>query len=628
MMPNADLAPPITDRYICIVDREALSLAAVISSYLFEANSYLPLFTFPIVTAPKTDGDPQRSDIYLSNLMGSDASVFINNAWARMGGSEYVILAGLSANQRTYLSMPKGPRVIEIAGLSDVHRKLSAIAPQKQEELRCKTSDILNGLLIAQKEGKKLEIDDEAKALPLSEVPKAKKGIIVVENNGDATSVIAVNYASSVDATLLIVDALAEREVDLIPKWIQEWKENDDDAPLKRVQGMISQRIRATSFSAFEYATFFTEGLPYSLGLENSIPCSYVHLSLRPDLFVFNSIIFERIGTFHSAVVFSPVCFEDEETEWLLEFFTQSNYWPRPLIGREATLVNLDFCVQHIPYSVLHVCSHGGEVDGLEVSEEFVDRMGKTHTIEYDQVIGSHPVPNEDGLFRVHRKVLPRKLDGFAWKSEELTKENMPQYVFDDLWNALYPDQRIKPNPNAKRKKKDLIVNSCAIRCVDSIHQGEFTMLACHSSPVVFNNTCCSWGEVAKFFLACGARAYIGTLWEIDNDAAIIGARTFYENVFQGTILGAFNRAVKTIDGTQSKDIYIYWGLHFTTLSPGRTAAESRSEVLGELLQAVKGWRAQIASTTSAEGKRNATRVLNSVLHELNVTFGPEGEKG
>src|SRR6266478_6621309 len=108
MMPNADLAPPINDRYICIVDREALSLAAVISSYLFEANSYLPLFTFPTVTAPKTDGDPQSSDVYLSNLMGSDASIFINNAWARMGGSEYVVLAGLSANQRTYLSMPKG----------------------------------------------------------------------------------------------------------------------------------------------------------------------------------------------------------------------------------------------------------------------------------------------------------------------------------------------------------------------------------------------------------------------------------------------------------------------------------------------------------------------------------------
>jgi hypothetical protein len=622
-MPNANGVPAINDQYICIVDRDALGLAAVISSYLFKANSYLPMFTFPTVTAPKTEGDPDRSDVYLSNLMGSDASVFINNAWARMRGSEYVILAGLNSKQMSYLRMPRGARVIEVAGLSDVHAKLAIFAAQKDGELTCKASDILNGLFIAQQEGKRLVIAEEAEGLQRE--ARANKGIVVVENIADAASVIAVNYANSVEAGLLVVDALGEREVDQIPRSIQEWKESGDDARLKNVQDLISERIGATSFSNCEYATFFTEGLPYSLGIQNSVPCSYVHLSLRPDLFVFNSIIFEHVETFHSAVVFSPVCFADEETEWLLEFFAQKNYWLRPLIGKEATLMNLDFSVQHIPYEVLHVCSHGGEVDGLEVSEEFVDRTGKTHTIEYDQVLGFHPVPNENGQFRVHRKVIPRKLDGFVWKSEKLSKENMPDYVLEDLWVALYPRQRESPNPKARRRKKDRIVDSCAIRCVDSIHQGEFTMLASHSSPVVFNNTCCSWCEVAKFFLAGGARGYIGTLWEIDNHAAVAGARTFYENVFQGTILSAFHKAVKAIDDSQSKDIYIYWGLPFTTLTPGRTSAESKSEVFRELLQAAQGWQAQIDSTTSVEGKRNATRVLKSIRQELNVNFGLDG---
>jgi hypothetical protein len=479
---------------------------------------------FPPVAAPKSGGDNlDESRIYLSNLMGSDASTLINNAWARMGGSEYLILGGLNADQKSYLLIPKGSRVIEIAGLSDVHQKLSPLVLRTQAELRCKTSDILNGLFIAQKEGKRLAIDEGADAF--HKVVEAKKGIVVVEKNGDATSVIAANYASSVDADLLVVDPPAELEVDRVLMSIQEWNGSGDDAQIQWVKDTIRKRMGGTTLSDFEYATFFTEGLPYSLENQNTIPCSYVHLSLKPDLFVFNNIVFEHIGTFHSAVVFSPIFFEDEETQQLLEFFNRHNYWLHQLIGREATLENLDFNVQHFPYNLLHICSHGGEVDGYEVWEEFVDRVGKTHTIEYDEVVGFSSAPNEEGQFRVHRKALPRKLDGFAWKSEELAKQQMPDYVFDDLWKAIYANQRNKMNPNARRVKKDRIPNSCAIRCIDSIHQGEFVTLASHSSPLVFNNTCWSWCEVSKFFLAYGARGYIGTLWAIGNDAAVPSGR-------------------------------------------------------------------------------------------------------
>ncbi len=624
-MPSARKAPEINDRYLYIVDRDSVALAAVTSSYLSRTESYLPLFMFPPMTAAKSDGDNLRSDNYLSNLLGNDAAVLINNAWARMRGSEYLILVGLSRNQASYLSIPKGTKVIEIADLGDIAKKLSALALPEQGELTCKTSDILKGLFIAQREGKRLVVDEGARALP--EAEKRKGGIVVVENNDDASSVIAVNYASSVNANLLVVDPIAKRDVHHIHRSIQEWKDKGDDAQLQKVKDTILQRINGIPFSEFKYATFFTEGLPYTLAIGSVIPCSYVHLSLKPDLFVFNSIIFEHIEIFNSAVVFSPVFFADEETRWLVEFFTQNNYYLRQLIGPDASFANLHFNVQHFPYNVLHICSHGGEVDGWEVSEEFVDRDGKTHLIEYDEVVGYDPVPDKDGRIPVHRKTIFRKLDGFAWMTEELDKQKIPDYVLHDMWKALYHDQRGKINTNAMRKKKGRIASSCAIRCADSIHQGEFSILASHSSPVVFNNTCWSWYEVAKFFLACGARGYIGTLWAIDNDAAILGARTFYSNVFSGTVLDAFHRAVKAINGTQSKDIYIYWGLHFTTLSPARGAEQSRSEVFSELLQAVGGWRRQIESTTSMEVKRNAMRVLKSVLHELNSNFGPEDMK-
>jgi hypothetical protein len=116
-------------------------------------------------------------------------------------------------------------------------------------------------------------------------------------------------------------------------------------------------------------------------------------------------------------------------------------------------------------------------------------------------------------------------------------------------------------------------------------------------------------------------------LWAINNDDAVLGARTFYSNVFSGTVLAAFHEAVKAIKGTISKDIYIYWGLHFTTLSPGRSAEESRNEVIVELLRAAGGWRRQIESAGSTEAKRGATRVLKSVLLDLDANFDPEAVK-
>jgi hypothetical protein len=208
--------------------------------------------------------------------------------------------------------------------------------------------------------------------------------------------------------------------------------------------------------------------------------------------------------------------------------------------------------------------------------------------------------------------------------SEELEKEKIPQYVFHDMWKALCPDQRTQLNRNAKRTKKGQIATSCAIRCSDTIHQGELHILASHSSPIVFNNTCWSWYEVASFFLSCGSRGYIGTLWAIDNEGAVIGARTFYDSLFSGTVLSAFHQAVRAIDNTQSKNIYVFWGLHFSTISPARNAQESRRDVFAELARAFAGWREHIEGTKSKEGKRNATRVLASLIKELKTNFSAE----
>jgi len=612
--------PKIDNGIVCIVDRGNVRLAAVISSYFSNPQRYFPLFLFPDIRVAAVDVVDTTQDHFISHIVGNEAHVLINNALHRIGGYSYIILAGLSNAQKSYILASKSSHAIEITDISEVQGKLSAVGITKRDELSCRSTEILKGLFLAQSSGKRLVIDEGAGKLP--EITKGSGGIVVVEQkDDDASCVVAVNYAFAVGSNLEVVKPLAKQETRSVQNFIRKWKEEGLHNQLRKVLNKIDQRVGHIRFVDFEYATFFTDGLPYALGLENQIPCSHVNCSLRPDLFVLNCLIFENTERFNSAAVFSlEEYFTGGESEWLVEFLRRNNYYVRSLVGREATVRNLDFHAAHFPYDVLHISSHGGEVDGYAVEREFSDRRGKKHIVEYDEVLGFSPVPGQD-IVEVHRKTIFRTFDGFIWMSPELKEQNIPQYVFEDMLKVL--GQKEGKDTSVKREAKDKIPTSCAIRCSDSIHQGLFRTLASHSSPFVFNNTCWSWYEVAAFFLFGGARGYIGTLWAIRNGAAVAGARAFYENVFGQTILGAFHKATEAIKSSSDRGVYIFWGLHFSTLSAALNPEESRHRVFRELVRSLFSWIEHAKESTSNEVKRNSIEIVESIREELVRNFGP-----
>ena len=320
------------------------------------------------------------------------------------------------------------------------------------------------------------------------------------------------------------------------------------------------------------------------------------------------------LTTEDSAVVFSPTFFEDEETDKLCKLFADNKYYLRALIGRDASVANLDFSVQFFPYDILHICSHGGEVDGYEMTDTFVDRDGNEHIVKFEEVVGCAPVPGNDEIVQVTRKAFPRNLDGLDWNSPELESQQIPSHVFTGMWDCILKCK-------GKRKKKKQIEMSCHIACVDTIHQGQFHTIANHGAPLVFNNACWSWSEVASFFLDSGARGYVGTLWAIDNQAAVLAAERFYQSLFSDTVLAALHGAIKTIEGTESSNIYIYWGLHFTRFIPNLDCEANKRHVREELILSAIHWVDKIESTRSVEVKRNSMKVLNAVLGELRTNF-------
>lgn len=614
--------PSFNKKYICIVDRKHANLAAVIASYLHQEETFLSVFEFPSATIEKPKEFTEVIDEHsMSKTRGEDLSIQIHNGIDKIGGCEYLILAGLDENQKSYLTYLEEYNILEIDSIDDVDAYLGGIAFDKEEFLSVKSEDILLGLLIAGRKNLKLRVDNSADLL-VNEYNQ-NSGLLVIENNETASVVSAINYALSSGLDIELINPLSESDEKEIKLLIEDWKQGNDSS-YTDLHAKLYNQIDSLAFPEYEFATFFTRGAPYSLIIGNQIPCTYVHLNRYPNMFIVDNIFFEKRDSIGSAVVFSPLEFGiDEETNFVISSLKKGNFWIKELIGKNASSHNIDMHIKEYPYDIFHICSHGGEVKGFEVSKEFTDRDGNKHIVEYDDVISFQPERGQEMIKVVHKHIW-RKFNGFIWKSEELREQNYPHYVFSDMLNAIMAEGKSKKK--YKGTRKPIVPDSCAIKCSDFIYQAMFNMVACfHTAPIIFNNTCWSWSGISESFLNSGARGYIGTLWAVKNSVAKEVAEEFYEDVFNNSIMNNLYNANKKTKGTDSEDIYIYWGLPFSTLKQIDTVDNSRINITQCLLQAFYRWRRRSkilpnGSTT----KENALRLARWDYYEMLNNFHVE----
>jgi hypothetical protein len=608
--------PRLNAGYVCVASKGRAQVAALISSYFSNPGEYFIVFTFPDLETPPSEKIDLEQDNYFAQLMGTQAAVRINNALARLQPRK-VFLAGLNEVQKSYLrGYIPNRMIIEVDKPEDVAQSLASLSVNPGSVLACRSSEMVRGLVLAKYENKRLRIDETAPILP-DRYQGNRIGLVVIENNETSDEVIAVNYAFSIGADVALVKPIHRTDLRPVQKLIHEWKRQDSSSAYQELRGKLVERTAGINFFDYQFATFFTLGFPYGLLLNNMIPFAHVLIHPGCDLFILNNIASELYsGAAGSALVFSPKLFQREETDEVVKELTEKGYLVRALLGDKATVNALANYGEHFPYDLLHICSHGGETDGYYVVQEFFDRMGKPHTLEYEEIVGFSPAGQEQ--VAVTRKLIFRKFDGMPWMTEELNK--LPSYVFEDMRKAL-PFRKSRPDPGVKRKQVHTpIYTSCHIKCADSIHQGEFQSLASNSYPTIFNNTCSSWYEIAITFIAAGARAYVGTLWAVDNAVARKAAGVFYKHAFtNGNLLDSFYEMTREIQEAQYRSIYLYWGLHFNTLKT--PTPELDHEVFKVLIGSLIRWRREYDSTTDDRLKRECYKALSFISHELRNNF-------
>jgi hypothetical protein len=123
--------------------------------------------------------------------------------------------------------------------------------------------------------------------------------------------------------------------------------------------------------------------------------------------------------------------------------------------------------------------------------------------------------------------------------------------------------------------------------------------------------------------VSCGDSGYIGTLWSVGNETAMRAAKAFYENlVQQGNLLSAFFAMNKTIINKQYQNVYIFWGLHLSTLP--KVSVKSDAKILADLIGLYLSWLKKIQTTADPEVRHNSIPITRFLADEIVQRFTPE----
>lgn len=607
--------PKIDRDFFCITNIDEPILSAIVSSYIFKENFYCSMYEFSNVTDFENEISGNEIDEnQKSRIRAREFNIRIRNTLQRMRGCENLILIGLSEQQKSYLTFSSSNNTIDIENIEDIDTYLSPFFPNK-EDLVVREDDILKALSHACKNNLILKINNGIGEFKIEEEKEESSDILIItENHQRASTVISINYANSIKANIEIIDK-PKINLSEIEELIGQWKNGNDQA-YEELNTYIYPLINHLDISKYEYLTAFTICIPYSLILNNIIPITHVNINLHPDFLIFNSLYFENTENFNSALIFSPKEFKDEEEiDLITDELKKHSLFIQELIGEIATASNLDYFLKLFPFDLFHICSHGGEIDGYKVEEQFTDSSGVEHIIEYDEVVTFSPETGED-LVKVTSKCIWRKFNGYKWKSKELKEQNYPQYVFTDMHKSVF--QKI----DKKRTAKKNILGSASIKCYDFNYQGLFNMIAAgNKSPIIFNNTCQSWSRISDSFIAAGSRLYIGTLWNIDNNIAKNVSEDFYKKLINDSLLNSLYQSQKISIGTNDENIYLLWGLHFCKFKTADSLENTRNHVLEKLLISLETWKEDYKKDLDVKIKQNISRNISWIAEYLTNNF-------
>jgi hypothetical protein len=495
---------------------------------------------------------------------------------------DYVILIGLSdsANNELVNSFKSIP-TYKVSRI-DEFKKLPIYKPKPADKVAfCSRNDLGIGLFHALKTGQELQIVNETNVRPISKY--SSDHLVVCEDGEHLSQVIAANYAFSIGASLHIISECSEKKSTEILERLYGIYENLDVSvteELSELREIVRRMAAIECIEKYRLITFITKELPYGFSFPE-VPAT--HIFTYPDLGVaiFNAFFEEQKGRegIRVAALVDSGEVNASEIDSAISALKSRAVFIKGACSSGATVDYVSNLVELYPYDLLLISSHCGDDTGWRFTYDFIDSEKIARSLVVDIAVSISGVLI-DGKYEVLEYMRFVSLDGVDWNDDEKKRKLYVGKAITDFTDREKSDPEFQL---VKRENIGRVYGSSALKMYDGNYLSALHSIANNKSPIVINNACCSWHNLAKRFTFAGTRSYIGTLIDVTDFEAQEVVNQLFKKQFGKPLAIALWNAQNSVYGEKSRHPYVLVGPHFQRL---RTTRDHTPEYILEKLKA------------------------------------------
>lgn len=532
--------------HAAIIMGEDPFLIARLSALIAQKGKYLSIIDGPRVTRPDAEAEVIRR----------------KNAVARTKAKK-IIIAGIPGEIAGRFA-PHFPShmTINVDHVGQATNTVLGIRVRSGTPIQWGNTNIGVGLLRALQTKVPIEFTD----IPSEERYAAPQGdhLVVCEDDNELSQVIAANYAYSIGAGLCLIKTVEKDEAETLCEEFYGAYDNRHES-MSSILGRLSERLKVLSgdipMSGVRGITFISKAIPWGFAFRE-VPTT--HLFSYPDLgiSIINGVAAEQQNSprMRMAAVIDPATIPSTEVEKMAVALAKKGVLVRGFRGPSATVNDISRMLELLPYDLLLIATHCGDSSGWRETYRFTDNEGKAREFIVDTAVAASSVPGREKLEVVlfHRHV---SLDGVDWNDKPALKKIIGNAVND--FYAL----RMSERQADVREKIDRVAFSAAMQMYDGNILVTPRGVGDNLTPVILNNACASWHQLAGRFMFGNARAYIGTLIPVVGVEAEEVAEQVLKKHFGKPLAVALWHAQNEIYKTGIRRPYVLVGVHYQRLT-------------------------------------------------------------
>ena len=450
--------------------------------------------------------------------------------------------------------------------------------------------------------------------------------IIAIEQNSvnKLSDVIAKNLAVAENAKIMSLPEARISDADEINELFREWMNSNDGMVRQNAKdaifNVLEERIENYNFTKAKSVSFVTCGIPYGF-LPFECPTTHYFSHRILCIQILLGVLKGLSPYLNSTSVYlcDPNEFDHSESEKLNKLFSQRHYIVKKAFGKRATTNDVRYSTEFLPIDFIFYSTHCGEIKGRKISERFYSSDGREHTVCYDLVASFAPDLYSD-LIQVTELKRWISLDDVLWSDKEGEKKIEAGKLIEDylryIKNRSTEQER---NDLIKTSDTGIVKHSNALKMYDFNFVPIFNRIGGNTHPLVFNNACSTWRELAYRYSIAGTSIYIGTSIDIPNSIAVEVSTKFSKLILEGKPSGfALYSAQKEHIKNYGYALYLMNGYIFTKPKQTKPTKNTEKKFFKNLLREANQWKKYLDNNSVKELKNNAARVVVFLESEIN----------